>query len=190
MEQKYNIGDVIWSSGLESAEEDIPCPICLGEKEITVIFPNGEEWAVPCEECQSGFAPPRGFITVRYYNQVVAIPYVVQEIKLTREGYEYGCKRYWAEGGYTHWTVKEKDVFDTEEEAIEDGFRKAEERADKDQASLSQKQHKAKSYAHDATWARKKIAEEYRSWCYYNERFKALNKKAEQYKNLYTPEDD
>jgi hypothetical protein len=65
-EELFKIGDYIWYAQTRKTAEHIPCPVCYGKKEVTVVLGNGEEILTPCRWCQSGFEESRGWVEGNY----------------------------------------------------------------------------------------------------------------------------
>jgi hypothetical protein len=63
LEIPFAIGEQCWHIGPGSREEILPCPDCAGTKFVTLILGTGEEHTLDCRGCQSGYDPPRGYIT-------------------------------------------------------------------------------------------------------------------------------
>ena len=62
LELPFQIGDIYWLPGFHPEQVEVPCPVCAGQKRVTLILGSGEELQVACECCSAGFLAPRGVI--------------------------------------------------------------------------------------------------------------------------------
>ena len=85
----------------------VPCDICYGQKEVTLILGNGDECRVGCEACGLGFQQSTGTMTTWGVHSEV-IEQVVSDI----------C-RHGSDWEFNHHRVSEGDIFATKEEAEE-----------------------------------------------------------------------
>ena len=134
----YNVGDMVWVASFGSQEVKVPCPVCYGNKEVTVILGNSDEVLVQCDYCGKGYEGPKGYIT-EYQYLAQAEQQTIKEIRVekTRDSdkYEYiGEHRY-----YLH----EEDMFDTEEEAYQRALEKAENYQQKQDNKIKYKNEKS-----------------------------------------------
>ena len=60
---EYKVGDKVWYATFGNREVQVTCPVCYGNKVVIVVLGNGDNVEVECQFCQSGFNPPRGYIT-------------------------------------------------------------------------------------------------------------------------------
>lgn len=63
MTKVYKVGDWVWYATYESEEIKVPCPVCYGNKVVTVILGNGDEVAVECDYCGKGWQNALGYVT-------------------------------------------------------------------------------------------------------------------------------
>ena len=109
---KFNIGDTVYFVvGDINRSKRIPCPICYGKLQVTIILGNGESSLSRCGCCCQGYEGPTGFSTV--YEPRTEI----QESRI----------RGVAEGHGTSWeyqthsgTKKEYELWATREDAKEE----------------------------------------------------------------------
>lgn len=135
----FQIGDVYWLPSTLPRNETIPCPICAGEKVVTVLA-AAEHFRVECDACGLGYEGPRGWVT-EWHHDPHAVPFTIAEVVRV--------------DGDT-WTVKSSaglearfsDLRTTEEGALAtsaDAYRKQEER------NMSQRRHRRKGVS-KAAW--------------------------------------
>lgn len=83
VELPFDIGETVWFVGPEYREEVVPCPICAGDRVVTVSNSSGETWRMECAACRDGYHSPKGHI-VRH------IPgYWPTQVTLTRLGGDF-----------------------------------------------------------------------------------------------------
>lgn len=58
----FQIGESVWYATTNRTSKHVPCPVCYGKKEVTVILGNGEEIITPCRYCDRAFAGPSGWV--------------------------------------------------------------------------------------------------------------------------------
>ncbi len=107
---KFNIGDTVFF--IEShihKTKTIPCPMCYGKLEVTIILGNGEKQLSRCGYCGHGIDAPTGKATT-YAHETEIIGTRVKGI---------------SEGGETSWeyhtnsgSKKEYEIYATKEDAI------------------------------------------------------------------------
>jgi hypothetical protein len=61
-ETKWKVGDEAWLPKRVPRDVRLPCPVCFGQKVVTVILGNGEAVQTPCDCCGAGFEGPRGYV--------------------------------------------------------------------------------------------------------------------------------
>ena len=115
--KQYKVGDVVWWAMIERYKQVTkPCPICFGNKEVTLILGNKEQVILPCNYCRSGYDDPSGTIIEHEWHGVPK--------QITIDGMEVqinslGEKREYHSGSPTsHYILTDDDIFDTEEEAL------------------------------------------------------------------------
>ncbi len=63
LDAPFKIGDIYWCEAGSSRQVTVECPMCCGQKYVTVIIGKGEKIDVECEACGLGYLGPQGFIT-------------------------------------------------------------------------------------------------------------------------------
>ena len=117
----FNIGDSVWVASFELRREQISCPVCFGKLQVTLILGNDDQIILPCAYCASGYESPRGYI-VEYRREPR-----VESIKIiSREIQEDGEKTEIRYGSLNSRSHDSKDVFKTQEEAMEEAQKRAE----------------------------------------------------------------
>lgn len=59
------IGSEMYVVRAESQERSRPCPVCNGDKRVTLILGTGEHVSIDCDFCKAGWLGPTG--TEKYY---------------------------------------------------------------------------------------------------------------------------
>lgn len=65
----FAIGEVVWCMGHGRREEWVTCPICSGEKFVTMIQGDGTAFALDCGECGPGYNAPCGKVRRYIYER-------------------------------------------------------------------------------------------------------------------------
>ena len=110
--RRYNVGDEVWFAHYDMVRVEKPCPVCFGEKEVTLILGNGDRVVLPCDYCGHGLDEPTGRITEHEYvasAEPVRITKIQSETDLVSE-----ARKYYFGGRY----AAIEDLFDTKEEAL------------------------------------------------------------------------
>jgi len=101
-EPSFKIGDTVWYAKCDHTTVTKPCPVCFGNKEVTLILGNGESVILKCDYCGKGWESPRGVVDEPGY--VIAPECVtIKEIHIimteTGNKYEYqsGCHAYYSD---------------------------------------------------------------------------------------------
>ena len=111
----HAIGDVLFSAAQDYSDDKISCPDCLGTKEWTVVFADGEAMNIGCQTCKLGYEPPTGFIYYKTWKPNVRRLTIGKLSGFDDErGYSYMCNESGIGSG-TMWY--EKDLFKTSDEA-------------------------------------------------------------------------
>lgn len=110
--RKYNVGDKVWYAYYEHTQVQKPCPVCFGNKEVTLILGNRDKVLLPCDYCGHGFEPARGYVTKYEYVAKAEIFFIT---RIQSETDKVGEKRrYYSGNSY----AEVQDLFDTEEQAL------------------------------------------------------------------------
>jgi len=83
-EKLFNIGDTAWYARTGFQDIQATCPVCFGNKSVTVILGNGDEVIVPCSYCALGYDAPSGIVKC-YRIQPAATPVTITGREI-REG--------------------------------------------------------------------------------------------------------
>lgn len=137
----FTVGTVYYKPVPQPEKVRVPCPVCAGQKQVTMILGTGEHLEVPCEACGLGFEKSRGYIEEYRYTPR-AIPYCIQSI----EGYMYDewvLKNEYGEQSYG------STLFAQEADALAASVKQAEEQQERNARSYSQTKHSAKKM----TWS-------------------------------------
>ena len=58
----YNVGDRVWYAHYNMTQVQKTCPVCFGEKQVTLILGNKQRVILPCDYCGHGLDEPSGVI--------------------------------------------------------------------------------------------------------------------------------
>lgn len=120
MMKEYHVGDQVWVATFNpSAEVKVTCPVCYGEKKVTLILGNGDSVILPCQHCQQGQNGPTGFVTEQV-RSTKAEKVTIDTVRIT-ETMEGQTREYEANGQ----ALPKENIFDTETEALEKAKRLA-----------------------------------------------------------------
>lgn len=137
----FTVGTTYYKPINQPENVRIPCPVCNGNKCVTIILGTGEHLDVPCEACGIGFHVSRGFIEEYQYTPRT-VPFTLASI----EGY-----------AYDEWTLKSElgeqsygsSLFEHEADALA----AAHKQADEQQANNARAYSQTKSSAKKMTWS-------------------------------------
>jgi uncharacterized protein YbaR (Trm112 family) len=128
---KYKIGDSVWLASTESTTERLPCPDCKGEKVWQVQSPAGEQFTCACPRCQTTYSFRNGMpsLDVQRVKPVVECR-VITGISLDAASGEFrDAIEYRSSNSSCSWrTMKEAEMYDSEEAAMRVAKLKAAER--------------------------------------------------------------
>ena len=108
----YKTGDIIWYATFESRETQVPCPVCYGNKTVTVILGNDDHVAVECRYCEVGFQGARGYV-IEYVKEPRA-----EQMTITGRRIEENNGVEEVEYRSDHYCLNSTRIFDTEPEAL------------------------------------------------------------------------
>jgi hypothetical protein len=109
----YKVGDWVWYATYDSEEIKLPCPVCYGNKVVTVILGNGDEVKVECDYCGKGWQNALGYVT-----DYQRIPKAEQQ-RITKRRIEDGRDGEEIEYIVVNRYLKIEQMFDTEQEAYD-----------------------------------------------------------------------
>jgi len=168
------VGDEVWCAVHEpSRQVKLPCPVCFGKLQVTLVLGNDDEIVLPCNYCSKGYSDPVGF-TVEYEDVTSAVQIRVTSVTttqtLTGTSYEYRAYRQGWESG---WTLDPENIFETEAEAVA----RAQQIADAYEQEQDRRRGGLKKSAHASF-----------SWNagYHTKRAKAAREEAERHERLAT----
>lgn len=123
---KFEIGQVVWFASARRVCKDVPCSCCGTTKLVKLTMHDGTEYMVECDNCQEGYYNT-GY-EKEWYDEIYTQKQVIG-------GYEYHDDEWQYKVNVTSnsWnTVREQNIFLTEEEAVAAATRIKEERALRD----------------------------------------------------------
>lgn len=109
----YKVGDVVWYASFGTRGEQVPCPVCYGNKGVIIVLGNGDNVEVECSYCQSGFNPPRGYVV-----EYISLPHVDQVTITKRTIEEVSGGEEIEYTGNSHYTLYPDRMFDTYDDAL------------------------------------------------------------------------
>ena len=113
MDKVYKVGDWVWYATYDSEEIKVPCPVCYGNKVVTVILGNGDEVAVECDYCGKGWQNALGYVT-----EYQRIPKAEQRM-ITKRRIEDGRDGEEIEYIGSQYILNIAQMFDNEQEAYD-----------------------------------------------------------------------
>lgn len=158
IELPFEIGTTFWLADAGPRAVMVPCPVCAGKREVTLILGDGEHVRVPCEACGWGYDGPRGVIQ-EYDHTPTAKPFTVARL----------VSMYW-DGDYIiadelDNTTNFSYCYATEAEALAEAERRAE-KAREEQYDRRQRQRRADGsrYAWSVRYHRERIQNADANW--------------------------
>jgi len=107
----YNVNDKVWYATCESRQIRKICPVCFGEREVTLILGNKERVTLECDYCGKGCESALGYI--EEYEWITS-----PDLKtITRVNVKISTKGETREYYSDHWCLCQEDMFDSEEKA-------------------------------------------------------------------------
>ena len=117
--KNIKVGSTIYVSRFGQKEVFLKCPVCFGEKIVTLILGNGDKVEMPCECCSRGVEPSTGYVKewrMEAGVESVIITKIETTIDANGETYEYISD---------NRIFYPKDIFITEQEAVEESIKRA-----------------------------------------------------------------
>jgi hypothetical protein len=141
---KYDFDQKVWYAGTKSTPIIDPCPVCYGDKFVTVVLGNNEVYQVECGYCRRGYMEPSGTVQERYeyVADVHAIHIVGMDASIGEDD-----NRYYDGVGNVRRLYYERDLYLTEEEALKAAQEKIELYTKSEYEKLWGKERADKSYS-------------------------------------------
>lgn len=162
--KKYNVGDKVWLATHEVKQVTKSCPVCFGNKEITLVLGNGDLVILPCDYCGHGGREPSGTIVEHEY---VAKPEhaIITRVSTETDAYKE-VRRYYFGARFADCA----DIFGSKKEALTKCVEKATER-NREEMELARhiKESRYKSFSWNAGY-HLRAANEHRRKVEYHER--------------------
>ena len=112
---KYKVGDQLWQARCKWLPVKKTCPICFGNKEVTLILGNEDRVILPCDYCGKGFDVPSGLVSeYEYVVEPELITVTSVEVSITDD-------KTFVEYRSGQFRLKEELLFDSEVDAIAKG---------------------------------------------------------------------
>lgn len=106
------LNTTLWWTGHGTHEQRTKCPECLGTRVAEVHLANGEKYSLDCACCQSGYDPPRGYVTETVY-VYEPTPFVALRVRMDGDEFSYSES---PPSAMSYSSVYAKDLFLTKEE--------------------------------------------------------------------------
>lgn len=172
---KLNIGDTAWVARAAPVETWVICPDCCGQKALTIIFGDGTQASIECENCKRGYEPPRGVVVLHEYKPVVE-PNTITGMDQRQEGanmkvqYWSGCSGFDGENAFA--TIEEAQARANELMAI---------RAKEEKEAFEKgKYNRDKTWAWNASYHRKCLKEAQRNIEYHTAKLNVAKAKSKE----------
>jgi hypothetical protein len=149
---EFKVGDKAWFARWTPRKVTIACPVCFGNRSVTVVLGDGTQVIVACHYCGAGWDGPQGS-TVEYEHDAIAQRVTVREVHADEHRDGSGVERRvrYLLGDDAGWADAE-DMFTDEGAALARAkIRLAETYAWQD--SNERKKHRKSSALSDAIWA-------------------------------------
>jgi len=144
MKPKYAMGDSLYLAQHEITEKWITCPDCFGKKTLKVILGDDTELIIPCQTCAIGYDPPRGMVKT-FDTKPDYKPVTITGMEISENEVRYRCDCR---------SMKEGNLFRTEEEAIKRGEELAAQAIHEESIRLQRKERQTRSWAWHVTYYR------------------------------------
>jgi len=125
--RQYQVGDEVWWANYGMREVRLTCPVCFGNRKVTLILGNDDEIILPCTYCGRGFEDPKGYVIDHQCMSEVELV-TISEVR-TRSSIDGTNTVEYIIGTNSGGArcLDPKDIFDTKEEAIARAFAKTQE---------------------------------------------------------------
>jgi hypothetical protein len=77
---EFKVGDEAWLARWTPRQVTETCPVCAGNRSVTVLLGSGTPVITPCDYCGKGFEGPRGYV-VEYAHEPKAERVRVREVR-------------------------------------------------------------------------------------------------------------
>lgn len=109
--KEHNIGDKVWWATCGTREVEVPCPVCFGNRKVTLILGNGEHIETGCEYCEKDFESSRGYTTeYQRFSEVKEVSITGKEVREDEGGRM-------VEYRYLNYCLDDRNAFSTREDA-------------------------------------------------------------------------
>lgn len=170
----FKVGDNVWYAKMESIEKSVRCPECFGLKYLTIIFGDQSEATIDCAGCQSGYEPPKGFITYHAWEprawRVTISGMDIRNDKIT----------YWFTEGYG--SSIENVLFQNQEAAEIRALELAEEHNQKEIKKINKKDKDHRNWSWHAHYHRARIREAEKALVYHTAKLNVAKTKSKEEK--------
>ena len=148
-----------------------PCPVCAGDRAITVILGTGERIGVPCEACGNDYDGPHGVIE-EWEHKPGAVPFVPATVESL---YDHRWSLRSTDGAVADWD----ELRATEAEALAEATKRAAAAHEHNMAMSQHKKANAKEHGWSIRYHRECIARLEREIGWHREKIEAKPKKRE-----------
>lgn len=165
---KFNIGDTVYSASCRWGVTYITCPDCGGEGRLRVIFHDGEEVSIGCQNCARGYEPPTGRMQIYDY-----IPEAIERIITGMEISDSKSTSYKAE----NYILEEENLFQTQADAMGKAKELQAELEKQQQEKINNKEKPTRTWAWNASYHRREIKRQEKSIEYHKASLAVANLK-------------
>lgn len=67
----FALGETVWRATFGTVAREVECPECAGTCALTLVKGNGETVSLECNNCQSGYDAPRGWVKAESFEAKV-----------------------------------------------------------------------------------------------------------------------
>lgn len=170
---RFEIGETVFFATFSAhTSVYVECPDCGGTGRLRVIFHDGEEVSIDCQNCALGYNPPSGRVLV-YKNKADVEERVITGMEIDGEEVRYKSRHH--EGYYN--TLDADRVFNSREEAEVKADELHKEFVAEQEARIFKKEKDAKSWAWNASYHRNQIKDAQKHIEYHTRKLNAANLK-------------
>lgn len=171
--KEYNIGDIVWWATGGIREVTHSCPVCYGNRYVTVVLGNDEQVQTPCDYCGKGYEGAKGYVIEREWT--AEVKQIVLDGKEVTENAD-GRK---VEYRYGHHILHDGIIWDTHEEAQQARLKIAEQHHLDEMERLQRgKENNVKSYSWHVGYHQRQLKEAERQAEYHKTKITFMKEKA------------
>ncbi len=151
---RFNIGDTVYSASCYWGTTYITCPDCGGEGRLRVIFHDGEEVSIACQNCSRGYEPPTGKMQI--------YGYIAEANERVITGMEINASRP-TEYRAGQYILKEDNLFSSKADAMDKAKEHQIELEKEQQEKINNKEKDTRTWAWNASYHKREIKRQEKS---------------------------